>query len=86
MCICLISEHQYRILHPQVGPSEPSEVVTIVTSEEPPAGPPTSVVVSPLDRGLLVSWKPPQEELLNGEVLVSRGPGVMGWIGMKLLQ
>ena len=69
-----------------MGPSEPSEVVTIVTSEEPPAGPPTSVVVSPLDRGLLVSWKPPQEELLNGEVLVSHRHLILVVIAMKLWQ
>ncbi|XP_043207619.1 Down syndrome cell adhesion molecule-like protein Dscam2 isoform X5 [Amphibalanus amphitrite] len=62
--------YQMRIIaENEVGPSEPSEVVTIVTSEEPPAGPPTAVVVEPLERGLLVTWKPPSDELLNGEVL-----------------
>ncbi|XP_037086428.1 Down syndrome cell adhesion molecule-like protein Dscam2 isoform X6 [Pollicipes pollicipes] len=61
--------YQMRIIaENEVGTSEPSELVTIMTSEEAPAGPPTDVVVAPLDRGLLVTWKQPEQHLLNGEV------------------
>ncbi|XP_037087513.1 LOW QUALITY PROTEIN: Down syndrome cell adhesion molecule-like protein Dscam2 [Pollicipes pollicipes] len=60
--------YQMRIIaENEVGTSEPSELVTIMTSEEAPAGPP-DVVVAPLDRGLLVTWKQPEQHLLNGEV------------------
>ncbi|XP_067215062.1 cell adhesion molecule Dscam1 isoform X12 [Linepithema humile] len=53
-----------------IGFSEPSDTVTIITAEEVPSGPPTSVKVEALDQHTLkVTWKPPPREDWNGEIL-----------------
>jgi Fibronectin type III domain len=53
-----------------IGPSDPSDIVTIITAEEAPSGPPTDVKIEPVDQKTLkISWKPPEREEWNGEIL-----------------
>ncbi|XP_058804449.1 cell adhesion molecule Dscam2 isoform X4 [Phymastichus coffea] len=54
----------------EIGKSEPSDTVTIITAEEAPSGPPSNVRVDALDQHTLkVSWKPPPRDDWNGEIL-----------------
>lgn len=54
----------------EIGTSDPSDTVTIITAEEVPSGPPSSVRVEALDQhSLKVTWKPPPREDWNGEIL-----------------
>ncbi|XP_048480585.1 Down syndrome cell adhesion molecule-like protein Dscam2 isoform X25 [Plutella xylostella] len=53
----------------ELGTSEPSETVTIITAEEAPTGPPQDVKVDAVDRNTLrVTWKPPPPQDWNGEL------------------
>uniref|UniRef100_A0A8D8TNX5 Down syndrome cell adhesion molecule-like protein Dscam2 n=2 Tax=Cacopsylla melanoneura TaxID=428564 RepID=A0A8D8TNX5_9HEMI len=53
----------------EIGSSEPSDTVTILTAEEAPSGPPTHVKVEATDQNTLkVSWKPPEREEWNGVI------------------
>ncbi|CAB3223434.1 unnamed protein product [Arctia plantaginis] len=52
-----------------LGTSEPSETVTIITAEEAPTGPPQDVKVDAVDKHTLrVTWKPPPPHDWNGEL------------------
>uniref|UniRef100_T1J582 Down syndrome cell adhesion molecule n=1 Tax=Strigamia maritima TaxID=126957 RepID=T1J582_STRMM len=52
-----------------IGLSQSSEVITVTTSEEAPTGPPQKVKVDAVDSNTLkVSWKPPKQELWNGNI------------------
>ncbi|XP_044270359.1 Down syndrome cell adhesion molecule-like protein Dscam2 isoform X50 [Tribolium madens] len=54
----------------EIGSSEPSDTVTIITAEEVPGGPPTSIRVETSDQhSLVVYWKPPAREEWNGDIL-----------------
>ncbi|XP_031351172.1 Down syndrome cell adhesion molecule-like protein Dscam2 isoform X16 [Photinus pyralis] len=54
----------------EIGSSEPSDTVTIITAEEAPSGPPTSIRVDGSDQhSLRVFWKPPARSDWNGEIL-----------------
>ncbi|XP_065340879.1 cell adhesion molecule Dscam1 isoform X34 [Cloeon dipterum] len=54
----------------EMGSSEPSDTVTIITAEEAPSGPPTDVKVEPVDQKTLkISWKPPERDEWNGDIL-----------------
>ncbi|XP_076173906.1 Down syndrome cell adhesion molecule 1 isoform X43 [Ptiloglossa arizonensis] len=62
--------HLRIVAENEIGASEPSDTVTIITAEEAPTGPPTSVRVDALDQHTLkVTWKPPPREDWNGEIL-----------------
>ncbi|CAH2991221.1 unnamed protein product [Chilo suppressalis] len=53
----------------ELGTSEPSETVTIITAEEAPTGPPQDVKVDAIDKhALRVTWKPPPPHDWNGEL------------------
>ncbi|XP_061703813.1 cell adhesion molecule Dscam2 isoform X16 [Cydia pomonella] len=53
----------------ELGTSEPSETVTIITAEEAPTGPPQDVKVDAHDKHTLrVTWKPPPSQDWNGEL------------------
>lgn len=53
----------------ELGTSEPSETVTIITAEEAPTGPPQDVKVDAVDKHTLrVTWKPPPPQDWNGEL------------------
>ncbi|XP_026315577.1 Down syndrome cell adhesion molecule-like protein Dscam2 isoform X10 [Hyposmocoma kahamanoa] len=53
----------------ELGTSEPSETVTIITAEEAPTGPPQDVKVDAVDKHTLrVTWKPPPPKDWNGEL------------------
>ncbi|XP_014598801.1 PREDICTED: Down syndrome cell adhesion molecule-like protein Dscam2 isoform X16 [Polistes canadensis] len=62
--------HLRIVAENEIGTSDPSDTVTIITAEEAPSGPPTSVRVDALDQHTLkVTWKPPPREDWNGEIL-----------------
>ncbi|XP_015436891.1 PREDICTED: Down syndrome cell adhesion molecule-like protein Dscam2 [Dufourea novaeangliae] len=62
--------HLRIVAENEIGASDPSDTVTIITAEEAPTGPPTSVRVDALDQHTLkVTWKPPPREDWNGEIL-----------------
>ncbi|XP_026825561.1 Down syndrome cell adhesion molecule-like protein Dscam2 isoform X5 [Ooceraea biroi] len=62
--------HLRIVAENEIGTSDPSDTVTIITAEEAPSGPPTSVKVDALDQHTLkVTWKPPPREDWNGEIL-----------------
>ncbi|XP_029175722.1 Down syndrome cell adhesion molecule-like protein Dscam2 isoform X8 [Nylanderia fulva] len=62
--------HLRIVAENEIGTSDPSDMVTIITAEEAPSGPPTSVKVDALDEHTLkVTWKPPPREDWNGEIL-----------------
>ncbi|XP_029665488.1 Down syndrome cell adhesion molecule-like protein Dscam2 isoform X2 [Formica exsecta] len=62
--------HLRIVAENEIGTSDPSDMVTIITAEEAPTGPPTSVKVDTLDQHTLkVTWKPPPREDWNGEIL-----------------
>ncbi|KAG6458280.1 hypothetical protein O3G_MSEX010787 [Manduca sexta] len=53
----------------ELGTSEPSETVTIITAEEAPTGPPQDVKIDAIDKHTLrVTWKPPPPQDWNGEL------------------
>lgn len=53
-----------------LGKSAPSDILHVQTDAEVPSGPPLSVSVEPLDaQQLLVTWRPPERDLWNGELL-----------------
>ncbi|XP_049845654.1 Down syndrome cell adhesion molecule-like protein Dscam2 [Schistocerca gregaria] len=53
-----------------VGVSNASETVTLTTLEEIPEAPPRDIEIKVKDsKTLLVTWKPPDESLQNGEIL-----------------
>ena len=61
--------HFRLVAENDVGASEPSETVTIITAEEAPSGAPRNVKVEFVDQHTLkVSWKPPPREHWNGEI------------------
>ncbi|CAD7088390.1 unnamed protein product [Hermetia illucens] len=54
----------------EIGSSQSSEAVTIITAEEAPSGKPQNVKVEPLNQTTLkVTWKPPPRPEWNGELL-----------------
>lgn len=54
----------------QLGTSAPSDILHVHTEAESPSGPPIMVTVEPLGpQQLLVTWRPPERELWNGELL-----------------
>ncbi|XP_068899455.1 cell adhesion molecule Dscam1 isoform X47 [Tenebrio molitor] len=54
----------------EIGSSDPSDTVTIITAEEVPGGPPTSIRVETNDQhSLVVYWKPPVRDEWNGDIL-----------------
>lgn len=58
------------IAHNQVGQSEPSESISVTTSEEEPSAPPSDLLVEPKGSSTLrVAWKIPPIESLNGKLL-----------------
>ncbi|XP_043801771.1 Down syndrome cell adhesion molecule-like protein Dscam2 isoform X21 [Apis laboriosa] len=62
--------HLRIVAENEIGASDPSDTVTIITAEEAPSGPPTSIRVDDLDQHTLkVTWKPPPREDWNGEIL-----------------
>ncbi|XP_012286215.1 Down syndrome cell adhesion molecule-like protein Dscam2 isoform X2 [Orussus abietinus] len=62
--------HLRIVAENEIGTSDPSDTVTIITAEEAPSGPPSSVRVDALDQHTLkVTWKPPPREDWNGEIL-----------------
>ncbi|XP_071637586.1 Down syndrome cell adhesion molecule 1 isoform X21 [Temnothorax longispinosus] len=62
--------HLRIVAENEIGTSDPSDTVTIITAEEAPTGPPTSIKVDALDQHTLkVTWKPPPREDWNGEIL-----------------
>ncbi|XP_063975857.1 cell adhesion molecule Dscam1 isoform X2 [Diachasmimorpha longicaudata] len=62
--------HLRIIAENEIGTSDPSDTVTIITAEEAPSGPPNAVRVEALDQHTLkVTWKPPSREDWNGEIL-----------------
>nr|ACC65888.1 Down syndrome cell adhesion molecule isoform [Daphnia pulex] len=62
--------HFRLVAENDVGSSDPSETVTIITAEEAPGGTPRGVKVEVVDQNTLkVSWKPPPKEHWNGEIL-----------------
>ncbi|CAA9994319.1 unnamed protein product, partial [Nesidiocoris tenuis] len=61
--------HMRVVAENEVGTSEHSEPVTIVTAEEAPSGPPMAVKVEAIDQVTLkVTWKPPERDAWNGEI------------------
>ncbi|XP_069356512.1 cell adhesion molecule Dscam1 isoform X38 [Maniola hyperantus] len=53
----------------ELGTSEPSETVTIITAEEAPTGMPQDVKLDAVDKHTLrVTWKPPPPQDWNGEL------------------
>ncbi|XP_060529744.1 cell adhesion molecule Dscam2 isoform X1 [Cylas formicarius] len=53
----------------EIGSSEPSDTVTIITAEEVPGGPPTNIRVDAEDQhSLVVYWKPPLRDHWNGDI------------------
>lgn len=63
--------YNFRIIaENEIGVSENSEIVTILTAEEAPSGKPQNIKVDPLNQTTLrVSWKPPARIDWNGEIL-----------------
>ncbi|XP_025152758.1 Down syndrome cell adhesion molecule-like protein Dscam2 isoform X9 [Harpegnathos saltator] len=61
--------HLRIVAENEIGTSDPSDTVTIITAEEVPSGPPVSVRVEALDQHTLkVIWKAPPREDWNGEI------------------
>lgn len=53
-----------------LGISAPSDILHVQTENESPGGPPLQLTVEPLGpQQLLVTWRPPDRELWNGELL-----------------
>ncbi|CAH1154339.1 unnamed protein product [Phaedon cochleariae] len=61
--------HIRIIAENDIGSSDPSDTVTIITAEEVPSGPPTNIRVEAEDQhSLIVYWKPPLREQWNGDI------------------
>ena len=62
--------YHFRIIAKnEIGESEPSHTVTIITAEEAPSGPPRDVRVQYVDQSSLnITWKPPLTEEWNGAI------------------
>ncbi|XP_076361672.1 cell adhesion molecule Dscam1-like isoform X3 [Tachypleus tridentatus] len=65
-----VSSYDLRIIaENSLGKSKPSEVLTLVTEEEVPGGPPLDVRVEANGaHSLKVTWKPPQKHVLHGKL------------------
>lgn len=63
--------YNFRIVaENEIGVSDSSEVVPIITAEEAPSGKPTNIKVEPTSQtSLRVTWKAPQRNEWNGEIL-----------------
>nr|CAD7456160.1 unnamed protein product [Timema tahoe] len=62
--------HLRIVAENEIGSSDPSDTVTIITAEEAPSGPPSTVKVEAEDQHTLkISWKPPERDEWNGEIL-----------------
>lgn len=65
-----LSYHFRLFAENHLGTSAPSDILHLHTEAEVPGGPPLSVAVEPLGaQQLLVTWRPPERELWNGELL-----------------
>ncbi|GAB6033413.1 Down syndrome cell adhesion molecule-like protein 1 [Chamberlinius hualienensis] len=64
------TSYSFRVLAKNLlGLSLPSNGVGIATAEEAPAGAPQDVEVKPIGSdSVLITWKPPHRDLLNGDV------------------
>ncbi|XP_045126176.1 Down syndrome cell adhesion molecule-like protein Dscam2 isoform X16 [Portunus trituberculatus] len=61
--------HLRIVARNEIGDSEPSDTVTIITAEEAPSGPPRDLKVTAVDQtSLRVTWKPPLREEWNGDI------------------
>ena len=61
--------HLQIVARNEIGDSDPSDTVTIITAEEAPSGPPRDLKVEGSDKNSLkVTWKPPLKEEWNGEI------------------
>ncbi|XP_030766966.1 Down syndrome cell adhesion molecule-like protein Dscam2 [Sitophilus oryzae] len=61
--------HIRIIAENEIGSSDPSDTVTIITAEEVPGGPPTDIRVEAEDQHtLIVYWKPPIRDHWNGDI------------------
>ncbi|XP_050693603.1 cell adhesion molecule Dscam2-like isoform X50 [Eriocheir sinensis] len=61
--------HLRIVARNEIGDSEPSDTVTIITAEEAPSGPPRDLKVTAVDQNSLrVTWKPPLREEWNGDI------------------
>ncbi|CAB4062778.1 DSCAM [Lepeophtheirus salmonis] len=65
------TEYNMRVMSVnEVGAGDPSEVITAVTLQEAPAGPPQLVHAEPIaDDRIRVTWRPPEASLANGRIL-----------------
>ncbi|KAK3862534.1 hypothetical protein Pcinc_031611 [Petrolisthes cinctipes] len=61
--------HLRIVARNEIGDSEPSDTVTIITAEEAPSGRPRDLSVEAMDQSSLrVTWKPPLREEWNGDI------------------
>ncbi|XP_049823713.1 Down syndrome cell adhesion molecule-like protein Dscam2 isoform X9 [Aethina tumida] len=61
--------HIRIIAENEIGKSDPSDTVTIITAEESPSGAPTKIRVETNDQhSLMVYWKPPPRDQWNGDI------------------
>ncbi|XP_042867937.1 Down syndrome cell adhesion molecule-like protein Dscam2 isoform X1 [Penaeus japonicus] len=61
--------HLRIVARNEIGDSDPSDTVTIITAEEAPSGTPRDLKVEAVDQNsLLVKWKPPLREEWNGDI------------------
>nr|XP_045611137.1 Down syndrome cell adhesion molecule-like protein Dscam2 isoform X3 [Procambarus clarkii] len=61
--------HLRIVARNEIGDSDPSDTVTIITAEEAPSGPPRDLKVEAVDQSSLrVTWKPPLKEEWNGDI------------------
>ncbi|XP_049833932.1 Down syndrome cell adhesion molecule-like protein Dscam2 isoform X19 [Schistocerca gregaria] len=62
--------HLRIVAENDIGTSDPSDTVTIITAEEVPSGPPMNVKVEAEGQHTLkILWKPPERDQWNGEIL-----------------
>ncbi|XP_047472731.1 Down syndrome cell adhesion molecule-like protein Dscam2 isoform X29 [Penaeus chinensis] len=61
--------HLRIVARNEIGDSDPSDIVTIITAEEAPSGSPRDLKVEAVDQtSLRVKWKPPLREEWNGDI------------------
>nr|AEC50084.1 down syndrome cell adhesion molecule [Pacifastacus leniusculus] len=61
--------HLRIVARNEIGDSDPSDTVTIITAEEAPSGAPRDLKVEAVDQSSLrVTWKPPVREEWNGDI------------------
>nr|ACZ26466.1 Down syndrome cell adhesion molecule [Penaeus vannamei] len=61
--------HLRIVARNEIGDSDPSDIVTIITAEEAPSGAPRDLKVEAVDQNSLrVKWKPPLREEWNGDI------------------